>query len=167
MQLYLDIIIVLLLLYTGYQDFYFRAVSPWPLLTVFVLLVFRGTEILGIEVALISSGTNFILLLTELLFTFLYIKLKKGLNETVMDKYLGWGDVVFFLAIIPAFLPFSFMAFLLSSLFLIIIVYTFFSLTKIKHNRLIPLAGILSVFFSGVMIMENVTGNRWMYGEIF
>jgi len=167
MQFYIDILIILLLLYTCYQDFYFRAVSPWPLLTVFVLLVFRGTEILGIEVALISSGTNLFLLAIELLFIFLYIKIKKGKDETVMDKYLGWGDVVFFLAIIPAFLPFSFMAFLLTSLFLIILVYAFFSMTKIKHNRLIPLAGILSLFFVFVLVIENTTGINLTYTNSF
>lgn len=158
MQPYLDITIVLLLLFTGWQDFSSRAISPWPLLTVFMLLVFRGAEIMGLKATFIISGTNLLLLATELLFIFLYIKLKKGKHETVMDKYLGWGDVVFLVAIIPAFFPFSFMIFLISSLFLIIFFYFIFSVAKIKHNHLIPLAGILSVFFALVLLIEHASG---------
>jgi hypothetical protein len=70
----------------------------------------------------------------------------------IIGKMVGLGDVLFILAIIPAFQPGGFIVFLLLSMFISMIGFGFYILVKpdLDRNYRIPLAGTMSLFFLSV-----------------
>ncbi len=90
-----------------------------------------------------------------LLFNFAFIILNLGSLKlyTIMTKKektddliygLGLGDILFFIAIIPLFSTLNYMLFFISGLFISMLTHLLVSI-KLK-NKLIPLAGYLSIY---------------------
>tara|TARA_R110000850_G_scaffold177270_2_gene303137 strand:- start:216 stop:494 length:279 start_codon:yes stop_codon:yes gene_type:complete len=72
-----------------------------------------------------------------------------GLSE-VLKKYLGLGDILFFLLLALGLTTEVFLVFYLSSLILSLVLGLVF-----YKNRTIPLAGIQSVLLSTVIVLQS------------
>jgi hypothetical protein len=87
------------------------------------------------------------------------LKHKKWINMT--DQYIGWGDVLFMLAIVPLFSPLSYMLFYVTSLLMTIILVL---IAQLIHKRMtfIPLAGIQACCLIVLLLWHQcVAGILW------
>ncbi len=90
----------------------------------------------------------FLVIQSVLLMAYFVIKNKKWINLT--DQYIGWGDVLLMLVIIPLFSPFVYLLFYLSSL-LFTISFVLLYQVVYKPMTFIPLAGIQSICLIGLL----------------
>lgn len=133
-----------ILLIICFQDFKNREIYWWLPVVLFLaellLSLFSGN--IKVTTGLILKNT--ILLITQYCFLVLYFSIKKKKLTSVADEFLGWGDILFLLAITPVFAPLNMMGFLILSICLSLILF----LIKQKKNEeqyLIPFAGVMSV----------------------
>jgi hypothetical protein len=143
-----------LLLGVAIEDFRYRAVSWWifPLLA----LVNTGMEFKQIEPGSILLNTCFTLLNLAMLTLYVGLKEKKIVNITL--SYLGWGDILFWLAACLLFSPINFICFFIASLFITMIVSLVFKSYFLKQEfKTIPLAGMQSVTLLILLIIKIST----------
>lgn len=144
--------ILLVLCTIAYQDFKYRAVYwiCFPLLAV----LFSGCKISAVGFAglftdLIFTG-GFLLLQLVVLWLYFYVKYRKSVNLT--DGYLGWGDILFLLAVCFYLSPVNYILFYVVSL-IVSIGYALLARSLVKNEELtIPLAGIQALLFVFLLI---------------
>lgn len=150
------------LLAIAYFDFKMRAVYTWlfPVLGLSLLLL----KMQELRPVLIDKqiGINFFFLFLQFAGLQLYFKIKTGLWGQIMDKKMGWGDVVFLLCI-ALYLPFLlFFAFYVFSLIVILGITA--CLPKWRMSTVgIPLAGCQAVLFGGCLLLEKLHLVDWQY----
>ncbi len=138
-----------------YQDFKYRAVYwiCFPVLAV----VFCIDKILdsGLQSLLTDSLFSVGFLLLQLLVLWLYfiIKYRKSINLT--NGYLGWGDILFLLAVCFYLSPVNYIVFYVVSLVIAIVFALIMRLLSKKDELTIPLAGIQALLFMLVLILER------------
>ena len=94
----------------AYQDFKQRAISwYWPVL-LFAVSAFSGWNLYGTEMFKnIAFNLAFLVILFSSVTIYFSVKTKKLTN--IFDVFIGWGDVVFLLALVPFFHPLDFVLF--------------------------------------------------------
>lgn len=126
-----------------YQDIKFRAIHFALLIILFALgithLFLMGYPLLD---TLWSLGYLIICLLAT--YAYLVIKHKKWINP--FKTYLGIGDVLYFIALVPYFSLINYVCFFISGLLFSILLFMIIKNWN-KNFSTIPLAGFLSVFF--------------------
>jgi len=135
---------ILLFSLTAYQDFKDRAIS-W-----YIPILLFGV---GIYVSLISPQTNwlemfailsFVVIQLAVLYGFLAVK-HKSIKLDLTGDFLGLGDILFFIAIIPFFGLFEYIILFVSGLVFSMVGQRLI-MPYIKTPT-IPLAGWLSIFY--------------------
>lgn len=129
-----------------YQDIRYRAISWWTLPLLFIFMFLDGFKLLGLTSLLDNLLVNFSILIFELLLLTIYFSIKEKKLTNLFKSYLGLGDVLFFLAIIPVFHPFLYVVFQVVGLAIILCVALVYGLIKKDWSFKVPLAGILSIF---------------------
>lgn len=163
----MEIAVYLILLAIFYQDLKFRAVYWWLFVLLFLTL---GGMVLQYDLAVPLGNLSFNLIFfsLQLLLLSIYFAIKHGKLINITKQYLGWGDVLFLVAI-TAYLSFlSFVAFYVLSLLLIV----FFELIRTavtkQEVRKIPLAGYQSLLLAVLMLSNNcsyqfnLSNNQWL-----
>lgn len=127
-----------------WQDFRKFEVSFWLFPAGFVLFSLLSIANLGFSDYLVQLLVNglFVLLLIGTVWLYFFLKYRKPVK--IADKYLGWGDILFFIIIAPAFDIIHFVMFLTLS-FGAGILYAVFQYFRTRTFQKIPLAGIMSV----------------------
>lgn len=136
-----------------FQDIKTRLISVYLLIGLFVLN-FAGAVIDGNWLDIVELTAYNTLLITFIFtLTFIYFKWVRKIPNPLIT-HLGWGDVLFFLALTPLFYPlvysYMFIAMtVLSTIIGIIII-------SIKGNETtIPHAGISALFFAVIILLEH------------
>ncbi len=139
----------------AYQDFKQRAISwYWPVL-LFVVSAFSGWNLYGTEMFKnIAFNLAFLVILFSTVTIYFSIKAKKLTN--IFDVFIGWGDVVFLLALVPFFHPLDFVLFYTFSTILSLII----ALTL--KGKEIPYAGILSALMIVTFLVGFITDTMWL-----
>lgn len=83
------------------------------------------------------------------LFVYISVKEKKILNP--VDTFIGMGDLVFFIAIMPLFFSTAYILFFCSGMLFSVFCHVLFTKNKAAH---VPLAGYLSVYLILVFIAD-------------
>jgi hypothetical protein len=129
------------------------------LIVLFVMFFMLAYQIENSIIAVIKNfAINAGFILMQFLFVKIYFSLRRKQNEPLLDKYIGKGDLLFFLVCCLAFSVSWFVPFYIGSLsiaLLIAIVRNGFQNTKTVE---IPLAGIMSfimVLFIAVKLMHK------------
>jgi hypothetical protein len=148
---------VLLLLITV-QDFRFRAISWIWIPLLFISVLAKALFVSDSLVVLDSIMQNILFIVLQMGVLILYFSIRKKKFESVINSYIGWGDILFFVAIAPALCFGNFLLFIVFSILFILISYSILSIFKINTDKQIPLAGIQSVFllfwFTGEWIFD-------------
>lgn len=149
LPLTLYIIALLLLVTIIFQDFRFRAVS-WIILPVlfFAIIAIRIHED-GINNALTNTLINFVLVSLQLIFTLGYfVLIRKMKVSDFTRRFIGWGDILFFIALTPAFTFPVYLAYMVSGLLLTLVVYSAGRNFRRRTSapRQIPLAGLFAFY---------------------
>lgn len=97
--------IVILIL--AWQDLKFREVNLWLLIFLFVIVIL--SKIVPGKVSattwLLSTLFNFSFLLVQYCLLIIFYFLKSGKIKNILDRYLGVGDVIFFIVMAIALPP--------------------------------------------------------------
>lgn len=88
---------------------------------------------------------------------FLYIGLKESKMVNIFKKYLGIGDVLFFMAILPIFSFRNYILFFITGMILSMILHLL--LNRFQKHTTIPLAGYLSVYTIVLMGYSAINSN--------
>jgi hypothetical protein len=152
----LNTVIILLLVVLIYQDFTQRAVN-WLLLFFLILCQFGLTYLMvGIEDLFFNIGINAMLLIFQMLLLTIYFSLRSRHLTNIINKFIGIGDILFFVFLSMAFSPFNFILFFILSLLLILIVYVVVMKGRIKQYK-IPLLGNMSIIYLIMLAIEQVS----------
>lgn len=139
----------------AYQDFKQRAISwYWPVL-LFAVSSLSGWNLYGAEMLKhLVFNLVFLLILFSTVTIYFSVKAKKITN--IFDVFIGWGDVVFLLALVPFFHPLDFVLFYTISTILSLIV----AITL--KGKEIPYAGILSALMIVTFTIGFITDIQWL-----
>lgn len=153
MNLFLQIAIVLLLAVLIYQDFAQRAVH-WVLLALLIPCQFGLAYLtIGAEELLFNLGINTMLLVFQFLLLTVYFSLRTRALTNIINRFIGIGDLLFFVFLSVSFSPFNLILFFIFSLVLILTVYAVAMRSKLKQYK-IPLLGNMSIIYMIVLAIE-------------
>lgn len=146
-------LLVLSLFFLAYQDFKQRAISWWvlPLILLFYFFCYQsyGSE------EIIDFFYNFSFLCINLLLVTIYFSLKSRKLISIIDSYLGLGDILFLILCTIMFSLVNFILFLLVSYLITLLVWGIYFLKNSKASKEIPLAGVLSVLLIFLIVFEE------------
>ncbi len=147
----IHITIVILLFFVMIQDLRYRAIHILLPVAIFVLGIIRHVIKEWFWIDLLMN-ILFVLLIMAGLAAYLSLKNRRAVNPFKMD--IGWGDVLFLLAVTPLFSSMSYMFFFISGMLLAIVCHIInHCITK---TRTIPLAGYLAgyiILISGFLVI--------------
>lgn len=137
-----------------WQDFKYRAVYWFFFPLLMILFIVKN-----VHFGLISYEDNFInlgIIALQISILHIYYYVKHG-DWLLHQAYLGWGDVLFFVALTMVFPPLTFLAFQLASLILTLLWFILFK--KFMTNQEgIPLAGCQSFLLAMLFLGEFIAG---------
>jgi len=153
LELYLSYTILgLILLLVIWQDLKHRAIHFTLPILVFIA---------SLAVHIFSDDLNFIMIFKNIGFVsvniiglVLYFSVKNKSVVNPIDSMIGLGDILFFIAITPLFDLKSFIVFFIAGMVFSLVTHLISNQFKTQKN--IPLAGYLSVFLIGSIIIEHV-----------
>ncbi|MBS1614232.1 MAG: hypothetical protein JST49_15540 [Bacteroidetes bacterium] len=99
---------------------------------------------------------NIILLSFQFLLLYLYVRIFKK-TENLTNSYLGWGDILFLLALSPLFAPFNFILFNLAAFVSVAIGYYLYPILNPNADKHIPLAGLVAILAGAAMLYLKTT----------
>lgn len=166
MNIALLIILVGLLGLVIYQDFKSRAISWFLIPLLIIAFVIYGLLSLDMKQFATYFAINLSLLLINLLVVTLFISIKEKKLTNIIDKYLGLGDVLFFLVLATVFSPINFILFFIGSILLTTFVYGVIILVNKQKQMLIPLAGAMSVLLILTIIAQHFIPSFNFYQDI-
>ena len=156
MDIILHIIILLLLIVLIYQDFTERSVH-WFLFPLLIISQFTLTYLsIGWDDLLLNATVILALLALQFLLLSLYFSFRNGRLINIINKYIGIGDLFYFLFLCLAFSPFNFISFFVGSLLLILTTYFLLIRTKTKQYK-IPLLGSLSIAYIVLLAVQQIS----------
>lgn len=144
---------LVILIAIAYMDFRFRYVQLYLFIVLFFLNMVNAVMVNDFSSVMIQSAINSGLLMLMIAVLWLYYSIKGKGMEGFINRKLGSGDIVFWLAISPLFSLINFLLFLITSLLLVL----FVSMVRLLLSRktdLIPLAGWQSLMLSFLIIPE-------------
>jgi hypothetical protein len=103
---------------------------------------------------------NLCFVVVNIIGVIIYFSVKNKKVSNPIDVAIGWGDIVFFIAITPFFLFKTFMLFFTASL--IFSLACFYIIRLFKNIKTIPLAGYMSLFF-----VLNFIGDHFFKTSIY
>lgn len=156
MHTLLPIIIIGHFLLFIYEDFKYRAISAFPLVTLGVSTIWYSRRLINTELLISNIGVELLFLGVQALLLIAYFSFKEKKLDLLLDKKLGSGDVLFFVVILPLFSPVHFVFVYVSGLIFSLIVSL---LVSKKEGYTIPLAGLLSLFLTVIFLASIATNH--------
>lgn len=141
MQLTLILILIVVLAIIVFQDLKYREVHVLVLAAIF--LVACGINYFETYLGIRDIAYNIAFIAINILGVMAYMSIKEKTFFNPIDKAIGLGDIVFFIAITPLFQTRKFILFF--TLGLICSLLIFVATKKIRKHDTIPLAGYLSL----------------------
>lgn len=145
-------ILTVLLLFLFYQDLRYRAIYWICFPFLLVLVVLLSLEHSDLSALLFNGGINTAFFILQLLILSMYFSIKRGKLINITKQYLGWGDVLFLIAITFCFSPLNYILFYISSLIIIMIIALMGS-SKAKEFK-VPLAGLQAIIFAAFLFAD-------------
>jgi len=144
----------------AYQDFKSREVWIWFFVFFLIESVIFVGRIIPFKSLLLFTGINLCIIAFQFFTLTAFFSLKnKGLTN-IINKYIGIGDLVFFVIMALWFSPFNFSCFMLASF-----IAGLLSVVFVKRNN-IPLAGVMSIVLAFVLIVQTITKGN-LYNDYF
>lgn len=145
--------VTLLLLLIIIEDVRYRAVRWWafPLLAV----GFIGIEYKALEYTDVLTNLVFVIIQLAMLSIYFSFKEKKVFNIT--KKYLGWGDILFWVAACFLFSIPNYLLFFIGSLIFSVFAIVIWKLIMKSNTTTIPLAGLQSIVVLLLLLLSIVS----------
>ncbi len=166
MEILVAILFISLLSVIVYQDFKNRAIS-WILIPFLCAVgLFNGWFTIGWSTFIAYLSINLSIVFINLFGVTLFISLKDKKFKNIIDSYLGLGDILFFVVLTTIFSPINFVVFFLGSMLLCTTIYGSIQLANKQKQRLIPLAGAMSVILIITLVVQLVIPSFNFYHDI-
>ncbi|SNZ01696.1 hypothetical protein SAMN06265377_3538 [Flagellimonas pacifica] len=154
MDLMLKTILVIVLILIVYQDMKMRLIHillPVALFGLGMVMNWFFVDYAYMEWlwSLLFLGLNFLVVT-------LYFSVKKRSYTNPIDTLIGWGDVLFLIALIPFFSFRGYLQFFVMGMIFSLLLFVVMKAIYPKY-RTIPLAGFLALFLMGTMLVDGVT----------
>lgn len=141
----MPIILSILLLAIAYQDFRYRAVS-WLLLTALCgVLAYGGLVKNHWQQWMLDSLINLTFFLLQYAAITLYFSWRNHRPVNIADTYLGWGDILFILAMCMGFGTVTFLLLYVGGLLTVLLGFLVYRFLHRSASEQIPLAGGLAL----------------------
>ncbi len=141
-----------------YEDLHTRTVNLWHLLLVGACLGIPALSALRTETALLQIGYNLFFIVAQLAIVMLWSLHKHGLSGLNIFKFIGAGDLVFFVILAIGLAPSRFMLFYISGLTLCIPAFLVMTRLYPKAPKTIPTAGFLAAYLGCWQLIEIAGG---------
>jgi hypothetical protein len=161
-----DIILLIFLIIIAVQDIRNREVSWYLFPMAFSVILVKALSMLPYEELFFNFSMNlmFIGLQLIVLFSFYAMKNKKFIN--IINKYIGIGDLIFFVLLCAGFSPLVFGCYLVASFLFAIIAFYVVNIFIKKSISTIPLAGGLALSYSLLLIAGLFFKNLNLYNDL-
>jgi hypothetical protein len=159
MSFYLNLIIVIALLAgITYEDFKYRSVKVYLFPALLIGLILYGINVRNLLLTdiLVNFIMNISYIIILLSISFLYLIIVKKQKIKTLSHYVGFGDILFWIAISVWFEPVYFIIF--NTISFTVAFCAHFILNRfVSYNRFqtIPLAGMQSFCFLIVLVINN------------
>ena len=146
-------LLVALLWWIAWEDTRYRAVSVWTFPVLFAALFASRAYATSWSITLESVTVNFAIISIQLLGIWLYLIAKHRAFVNPMRGFIGWGDVLFWIAVLPAFSPINFLLFCIISLSVALLAHVCFRKAHLYGDATrVPLAGLQAIVYSGWLL---------------
>lgn len=129
----------------SWQDFKARMISVWLLPAIGIAVLFGEWNVLSANAMLTNGLFNAVLLAIQLLLLKFFVHVRYGKKETLLDKQIGWGDIILLLSITPVFHPLNFCLFITGSAICALLFHIGVRMFRSSALQEIPLAGVQGV----------------------
>ncbi len=150
----LNILLVLIIL----QDLKYRAIHFTLPIGVFIVSIINSLDSIFLIDDIIQSS---VFLITTILGLVAYVSIKKQKIINPINKSIGLGDILFFIAIIPMLSSRSYILFFISGMLFSII--THLIIKFFRELETIPLAGLLSLYLLILGVINIFTSNNLFF----
>ena len=153
MMYIIDITLLLILSAITFQDVTERMIS-WYLMPLLFMVVVAGALLkVPYSIVLHHFLINIAIFLFQLLCVALYYY-SKNKNLHFIDSALGWGDILFIVALCAAFSPLNFIVFYVSASLLSLLGFLLYKTINKNAGNQVPFAGTLSVAYMLLLIFK-------------
>lgn len=137
----------------AYQDFKSRAVAWYLPILLFAVALWSAFQ--NNQVWIFEWLMSLLFLVFQLAAVYLYFAItRKNFRFKFFDQFLGWGDVLFLVAVIPFFSFKRYLLYYSTSLIFALSAHLLWSKLKKKQLLHIPLLGWLGLYFIAVFLVE-------------
>lgn len=155
----LQIILVIMLLFVIYQDLNTRTIHVILPISVFVIAL--GINYYNLHLNMETVLPNLLFVLVNIVGLILYTSLKSQKVTNPINKTLGIGDVVFFIAITPMFNLKPFILFFILGLIFSLLIHTISCI--FRNIKTIPLAGYFALFLILNVMSHFTIANSFLF----
>lgn len=150
-----------------YQDLKFKAVT-WIIFPV-VASVFLVYNLYcnPFEIVVLNSATNIGFIIIQLLLLTLYFSIKAKKIVNIAQQSLGWGDILFLLAVCLLLPPNTFFLYYIISLIIIVLKEIVTRMIFKKYSDKIPLAGLQALLLAVLIIVQQLIFGLNITKELF
>lgn len=168
-QVFVALILTVLLSILAYQDFKERSISILLIPLLFFAGIWRGLLSVSASIIVVQCFFNFGFVILQCLLASFYISIKHKKWINITKDYIGWGDILFFVAITPLFDIVNYIFFYTGSLILVLLGYI--CLQQFDYSKpsvQIPLAGAMAILLIAFLVIAdyfslNTYDSRWIY----
>ena len=150
---YLQFIILLLLLVVAWQDFKFRAIYWWLFPLLICALALEKSLAVTTTDMIVDFAINVTFLTAQLLLLTLYFSIKQQKLVNIFKHLFGLGDLLFLVCIAAYFSIYSYIAYYLLSLLIVLLVTLVWNNIAHLKSLKIPLAGEQAMFLIGIKLV--------------
>lgn len=150
----LNLIIIIILSLVAYQDLRYKEIhwSLFPMLAIF--LIISGLIHSPFLMYLKECAFNILLLTIQTIILSAYYYLRGKHLKSIFNNSIGLGDMAILIAVGFAFSKMNFIIFYLSGLIITLILWLAFQLLLSRKEKLIPLAGFISLYLIMIVLFE-------------
>ncbi len=149
----LELLLLLCFTIIAFQDLRDREIHIFPLIGILCIGSYQAYMMPFSAISICVKTLLFITFSLGGTYGYLAFKHKAWINP--LKNYMGLGDILFFIAIVPLFNFQNYMLFFISGLLFSVLTYLIFKTFRPKVTT-IPLAGLLSIYFFCVKLLSKV-----------
>lgn len=146
-----------------YEDFRYRGVHWFLFPILWALAFYLGFSRLETVLAYRFVLFNAAFLLLHFIVLSLYFSLKEKRLINLFQHYLGLGDALFVIALLPLFNPLALQKFIIVVAFVSLVLFLVLRQAVLPTLRTVPLAGCMALALLLLIGLEQLLGISWRY----
>lgn len=150
------IIASIVMVVISYQDLKYRSIHWITIPLLFISILWWQDFSIP---TLIETVKNLLFIIVIMFFLTIYVSFKNRSFQNITESYFGWGDILFLLAITPAFSNHVFMLFFIGCTILVLII-SLILMKLIPAFEVIPYAGLFALILNGFLLFSTFINDK-------